>query len=131
MARLRRNYNSRTIVDIRRRWRYCSAMDLETAAKCLAELGNPTRLAAYQLLVKAGPTGLSVGEIQDQLQIPKSTLSHHIAHLLWAGLITQVRDGRTQRCAAVYETMDALMAFLSKECCSGVRSSARRQRAGK
>ena len=122
MARLRRNYNSRTIVDIRRRWRYCSAMDLETAAKCLAELGNPTRLAAYQLLVKAGPAGLSVGEIQDQLQIPKSTLSHHIAHLLWAGLITQVRDGRTQRCAAVYETMDALMAFLSKECCSGVRS---------
>ncbi len=106
-------------------------MDLDTAAKCLAELGNPTRLAAYQLLVKAGRAGLSVGEIQDYLQIPKSTLSHHIAHLLWAGLITQVREGRTQRCVAEYRTMDALMAFLNKECCAGVQRGARRQRGSK
>lgn len=104
-------------------------MDLDTAARCLAELGNPTRLAAYRLLVKAGPQGLTVGEIQNHLQIPKSTLSHHIAHLVWAGLITQARESRAQRCVAVYKTMDALMAFLAQECCTGVRGRGRKTRA--
>ncbi len=106
-------------------------MDLDTAAKCLAELGNPTRLAAYRLLVRAGREGLTVGEIQDHLEIPKSTLSHHIAHRVWAGLIRQTREGRTQRCVASYETMDALMAYLAKECCSGVARTSQKARVGR
>ena len=106
-------------------------MNLETAAKCLAELGSPTRLAVYRLLVKAGQRGLTVGEIQEHLQIPKSTLSHHLAHLGWAGLVAQERESRSLRCAAVYETMDALMAYLAKECCIGVRRTSRKAHAGK
>lgn len=106
-------------------------MNLETAAKCLAELGSPTRLAVYRLLVKAGRRGLTVGEIQEQLQIPKSTLSHHIAHLGWAGLVAQVRESRSLRCVVVYETMDALMTYLVKECCTGVKRVARRAQGAK
>jgi DNA-binding transcriptional ArsR family regulator len=94
-------------------------MDVDTAAKCLAELGNPARLTAYRLLVRAGDDGLTVGEIQRALDMPASTLSHHIAHLVAADLITQRREGRTQRCHARYATMDALLAFLTRECCVG------------
>lgn len=94
-------------------------MDIDTAAKCLAELGNPARLSAYRLLVRAGKAGLTVGEIQRALDVPASTLSHHIAHLISADLITQRREGRTQRCHARFERMDDLLAFLTKECCVG------------
>ena len=98
-------------------------MDEATAARCLTELGNPTRLAIYRLLVRAGDEGLVVGAIQRYLGIPKSTLSHHVAHLVWSGLITQTREGRQQRCVANYARMDALMAFLRAECCQGVGRS--------
>lgn len=94
-------------------------MDVETAARCLAELGNPARLTAYRLLVRAGDDGLTVGEIQRALDMPASTLSHHIAHLVGADLITQRREGRSQRCRARFETMDALLDFLTRECCVG------------
>ncbi len=97
-----------------------SGMDVEVAAKCLFELGNPARLKAYRLLVRAGTAGLTVGEIQQHLESPASTLSHHIAHLVSANLITQTRQGRTQRCRARFETMDGLLVFLTTECCAGV-----------
>jgi len=64
-------------------------MNIESASKCLAELGNSHRLEAFRLLVRAGPDGLAVKDIQAHLDIPKSTLSHHIAHLVWAGIVTQ------------------------------------------
>lgn len=95
-------------------------MDIETAAKCLSELGNPHRLEAFRLLVKAGPDGLAVGDIQQHLGIPKSTLSHHISHLVWAGLVEQHREGRVLRCVAKYDQMHALMSFLTEECCRGL-----------
>ena len=62
-------------------------MNIDQAAKCLEKLGNPTRLEIVRLLVRAGEEGLSVGEIQEHLDIPASTLSHHVAHLANAGLI--------------------------------------------
>lgn len=93
---------------------------LETAALCLAELGNPARLEAYRALVSAGPEGLAVGEIRDRLGIPDSTLTHHLAHLRHAGLITQQREGRVLRCRADFARMDALMRFLVSECCRGM-----------
>ena len=92
-------------------------MDGHVAAKCLFELGNPARLKAYRLLVRAGIAGLTVGEIQQRLKNPASTLSHHIAHLVGANLITQTREGRTQRCRVRFETMDGLLVFLTTECC--------------
>jgi ArsR family transcriptional regulator len=94
-------------------------MDEKQAAKCLSELGNPTRLAVYRLLVRAGPEGMTVGDIQRRLEVPASTLSHHIAHLVWAGLIEQHREGRVLHCCTTTGTMDALIDFLSAECCQG------------
>jgi len=94
-------------------------MDTDTAAKCLSELGNPTRLAVFRLLVRAGPDGLTVGEIQKHLDIPGSTLSHHIAHLVWGGLIDQERRGRSLHCRTRDGIMDSLIGFLVDECCLG------------
>jgi DNA-binding transcriptional ArsR family regulator len=94
-------------------------MNEAKAAKCLAELGSPTRLAVFRLLVKAGPDGMAVGDLQRRLKIPASTLSHHIARLAWAGLVDQRRDGRRLVCSVRGGVMDALVTFLSAECCTG------------
>jgi DNA-binding transcriptional ArsR family regulator len=96
------------------------AVKLEEAARCLESLGNPTRLAVYQLLVRAGPAGLPVGQIQAELTIPGSTLSHHLAHLVREGLIEQHREGRILRCLPIYPRMTALVEFLTRECCQGL-----------
>ncbi|WP_368187868.1 ArsR/SmtB family transcription factor [Aestuariibius sp. HNIBRBA575] len=88
------------------------------AALMLSALGGESRLRIYRLLVRAGEGGLSVGVIQDQLGIAASTLSHHIAALKMAGLIVQRRDGRTIFNTANYENMNALLAYLTEECCA-------------
>jgi len=93
-------------------------MKLENAAKQLAALGNPTRLAIYRILIRAGQKGRSVGEIKQKLDIPASTLSHHIAKLVHAGLVTQERDSRSLYCKAEFTNMDALMTFLVRNCCT-------------
>lgn len=94
-------------------------MDLNTAASALKELGHPTRLAVYKALVKAGRSGLPVGELQAQLDIPASTLSHHLSALLTVGLIRQERQGRTLFCLPQYQRLEQLLVFLVEECCSG------------
>lgn len=91
----------------------------DDAARCLAELGHFHRLQAFNLLVKAGDVGLPVGEIRDALNIPKSTLAHHIAQLLAIGLITQTREGRVQRCRINAERTRLLLGFMG-ECCEGL-----------
>lgn len=98
-------------------------MDTDLAARQLAELGNPHRLAAYRLLVKAGDGGLAVGDIQAHLDIPASTLSHHLSRLIWASLVSQEREGRTLRCRANFAAMRALVGFLADECCTGVTAT--------
>ncbi len=98
-------------------------MDTELAAKQMAELGNPHRLHAFRLLVKAGESGLTVGEIQSHLKIPGSTLSHHLSHLVWAGLVNQEREGRVLRCRANFPAMHQLIGFLADECCAGVTTT--------
>ena len=91
--------------------------NLETMASRLEALGNPTRLAIYQLLVRAGDDGKSVGTIQSALSIPASTLSHHLKHLELVGLIDKSKIGTTHTCTANYRTMDEILAFLTEECC--------------
>ena len=93
-------------------------MELEYAAKQLEALGNPTRLAIYRALVQAGNNGSPVGGIREKLDIPASTLSHHIAKLVQAGLLTQERDSRSLVCRLDYANMESLMAFLVNNCCS-------------
>ena len=89
------------------------------AARCLAELGHPHRLLAFQLLVKAGERGLSVGEIEREIRIPRSTLAHHLAQLVGAGLVTQIREGRVQRCRIDPERTKAFLKVLGN-CCEGL-----------
>ena len=93
-------------------------MELEDAAIQLEALGNPTRLTIYRNLLRAGPRGSSVGEIKAELDIPGSTLSHHIAKLFNAGLLEQQRDGRNLVCTVINESMDELMEFLVQNCCT-------------
>lgn len=95
-------------------------MSDEQLAKCLAELGNVTRLKIYKLLVKAGSTGLAVGVVQEKLHIPGSTLSHHLSKLTSANLIRQEREGRVLHCIASYEVLDAVICELKNQCCLGV-----------
>jgi ArsR family transcriptional regulator, arsenate/arsenite/antimonite-responsive transcriptional repressor len=96
-------------------------MDNSHAARALDALGNDKRLAIYRLLVKAGDGGLVVGDIQRALGIPASTLSHHVAWLSRASLVTQERRGREICCRADYETMHRLVGYLTDSCCIGVR----------
>jgi len=91
---------------------------LETAADRLEALGNPTRLAIYRLLVRAGDPGRPVGQIQAALEIPASTLSHHLKHLEMSGLVRRRKDGVTHHCSANFAAMDALIGFLTEECCA-------------
>ncbi len=92
-------------------------MDLESVAKALKELGHPTRLSIYKQIVKAGRQGIAVGGLQQSLDIPGSTLSHHISSLSSAGLLTQRREGRTLYCVAEYQCLDSVISFLQDECC--------------
>jgi len=102
------------------------ALDSDTAALLLAELGNPTRLRIVRLLVRAGDTGAPVGEIQRALAIPASTLSHHLSHLRQVALVDQRREGTVLRCHVAYQRLDALVAFLTAECCIDEHANARR-----
>lgn len=95
-------------------------MQIEKAAKCLAELGHPARLRAFRLLVQAGPAGLPVKDIQAHLDIPASTLSHHLSHLVSAGLISQNREGRILYCRVQYPVIREVLTFLMQNCCAGI-----------
>ncbi len=94
-----------------------SGKQLEKIAARLAELGHPTRLAIYVHLIKAGDKGSPVGEIQQKISIPGSTLSHHIAKMLKVDLIKQIRDSRTLYCLPQYDSLVEVIDFLQDECC--------------
>ena len=108
---------SSNIVDIASFDTYSATMKLETAALVLSKIGNPTRLEIVRLLVRAGEQGMPVGAIQKNLQVPGSTLTHHISHLKSAGLIRQERDQATLICKMEYDILNQLIAYLTEECC--------------
>ena len=95
-------------------------MNTNEAAQKLEALGNATRLEIFRLLVRAGDTGAPVGELQAALDIPGSTLSHHLSRLVRVGLVSQERQSRILRCRAEYSSMNALLDFLSDQCCEGM-----------
>ncbi|MEM9105816.1 MAG: metalloregulator ArsR/SmtB family transcription factor [Pseudomonadota bacterium] len=95
-------------------------MNESMAAKSLSALGHEARLSVFRLLVKAGEGGLNVGEIGQHLAIPPSTLAHHLSALVDAGLVRQERFGREIRNTAEYEAINALVEFLTRECCVGL-----------
>lgn len=93
-------------------------MEDDEIAKLLNELGHTTRLGVFRLLVKAGRNGISVGEVQQRLDIPAATLSHHLHRLIGVGLVRQYREGRTLYCVAQLDPLRQVITFLDGECCT-------------
>ncbi len=97
-------------------------MNRSDAPSALAALGNEVRLDAYRLLVRAGPSGLAIGDLQKRLgSIPRSTLAHHLHKLLEADLVQQHKAGASVISQANYQRMDALVHYLTAECCADER----------
>ncbi len=92
-------------------------LGLEEAAQGFAAVGSEPRLEVLLTLVRAGPRGLTVGEIQRRLDIPASTLAHHLRFLAAAGLLDQEKRGRTIVNQAAFQRIEALADYLVRECC--------------
>ncbi len=95
-------------------------MDTLSVVQALRAIAHDHRLAAYRALVQAGPGGMAVGELRDQLDLPPATLTAHLNQLRVAGLVTDQREGRVIRIRADYDRMSALIGFLTENCCGGV-----------
>ena len=89
------------------------------AILALAALAQESRLDIFRLLVQAGRDGLSAGRIAERLGLPSATLSFHLNQLRQAGLVRFRRAGRSLIYAAEYPTMNALLAYLTANCCQG------------
>jgi ArsR family transcriptional regulator, arsenate/arsenite/antimonite-responsive transcriptional repressor len=94
-------------------------MEKNDAVAALAALAQDNRLDVFRLLVQAGPDGMPAGGVAAALGLAPNTLTFHFDRLRQAGLVTVRRDGRSMIYAAQYETMNALLAFLTENCCGG------------
>ncbi|HEY9281358.1 MAG TPA: helix-turn-helix transcriptional regulator [Eoetvoesiella sp.] len=94
-------------------------METKNVLTALAALAQESRLAAFRLLVEAGPQGLAATKIAEALALAPSSLSFHLKELTYAGLIHQVRDGRSLIYSANFETMNGVLGFLTENCCGG------------
>lgn len=94
-------------------------MDISKATQSFSALSQSARLEAYRLLIKAGEAGVLAGDIASRLDVRQNTMSANLAVLLQAGLVRNVREGRSIRYFADYETMHGLLGFLMEECCGG------------
>ena len=106
-------------VDVVERFDYSGKVETNQALEALAALAHGTRLQVHRLLVEAGPGGLSAGRISEQLELPPATLSFHLAHLARAGLVTSRQEGRFIIYAADFQNMNALVGYLTENCCGG------------
>src|SRR5258705_12519314 len=93
------------------------AMDQKHAIATLGALEQETRLELFRLLVTCGPEGMPAGRIGERLSVPPSSLSFHLQQLAHAGLITQRRSSRQLIYSAEYGGMNALLAYLTENCC--------------
>jgi ArsR family transcriptional regulator, arsenate/arsenite/antimonite-responsive transcriptional repressor len=93
-------------------------MESSVAVSALAALAQEHRLAVFRLLVQAGRDGMSAGQIAERLGLIAPTLSFHLAQLKRAGLVRMRREGRSLIYAADYVGMNALMGYLTDNCCS-------------
>ena len=87
-------------------------------ADMFAAMGTESRLRIMQLLLSAHPDGMVVGEIQDELDISASNLSHHLEKLKNEGLVQVSREGTFLRCTANTQALQELLTFLYAECCT-------------
>src|ERR1700759_2802053 len=95
-------------------------MEKTDAVTALAALAQDNRLDVFRLLVQAGPEGMPAGAVADALDLAPNTLTFHFDRLRTAGLVPSRRDGRSIIYAAEFEKMNALVGFLTENCCGGV-----------
>src|SRR6266478_8195522 len=95
-------------------------MEKSHAVAALAALAQENRLDTFRLLVQAGPDGMPAGEVAAAIGLPPNTLTFHFDRLRQAALVTVRREGRSMIYAARYDTMNAVIAFLTENCCAGV-----------
>jgi ArsR family transcriptional regulator, arsenate/arsenite/antimonite-responsive transcriptional repressor len=95
-----------------------STQDVTRFADMLSALGAEARLRILRLLLTAHPDGMVVGEIGEELEIPNSTLSHHLDKLRNEGLVSMQREGTFLRYTANAASLEELLGFLYAECCT-------------
>ena len=98
-------------------------MDAPSEVRALGALAQEHRLNVYRLLVQAGPDGMAAGLLAEGVGVPASSMSFHLAQLANAGLVSQQRQGRSIVYSADYAAMNALMGFLTENCCGGMACS--------
>ncbi|HKR78041.1 MAG TPA: metalloregulator ArsR/SmtB family transcription factor [Rhodanobacter sp.] len=94
-------------------------MKNKAALDCLAALAHEHRLKLFRLLVQAGDAGMAVGELAAATGLAGATLTNHLHILRRAGMVTDERRGRVIQCRADYARMNALLGFLTENCCAG------------
>lgn len=94
-------------------------MKAETAVARLGALAQETRLAIFRLLVQKGPEGLCASDIQARLKLAAPTLSFHLKELTRAGLLEPRQEGRFIYYAPDFDAMNALLGYLTENCCGG------------
>lgn len=94
-------------------------MEKSDAVAALGALAQDTRLDMFRLLVQAGAQGMPAGHIGERLGLPSATLAFHLKELKNAGLATCTRNGRSLIYTAAYPTMNALLEYLTENCCQG------------
>ncbi|MEM7735828.1 MAG: metalloregulator ArsR/SmtB family transcription factor [Deinococcota bacterium] len=93
-------------------------MEHDQAALALAALGNPARLDIYRTLMRSGQRGLNIGDIQARIDMPRSTLNHHLHKLIEANLVAPRKKGTSVVCCAEFGVMQDLIEFLFATCCA-------------
>ncbi|WP_354682703.1 metalloregulator ArsR/SmtB family transcription factor [Cupriavidus necator] len=94
-------------------------MESNQAIEALAALAHASRLTVFRALVQAGPQGMPAGQIAALLQVPASSLSFHLKELHRASLVASRQEGRSVIYTARFEAMNALLGFLTENCCGG------------
>ena len=94
-------------------------MESKVAVLALSALAQDSRLEVYRLLVQAGPDGMAASEIAERLGVPANTLSFHLKTLSHAQLVHSRQEGRFIFYSTNYEQMNALLSFLTENCCGG------------
>ena len=98
-------------------------LDGPKVIRALGALAQEHRLAAYRQLVQAGPDGMAAGALAEALGVPASSMSFHLAQLANAGLVVQRRQSRSIIYSADYGAMNALMSYMTENCCGGAQCS--------
>ena len=94
-------------------------MEINDVVSSLSALAQPVRLQVFRALVVAGPDGLTPGALVEAIAVPGTSLSFHLKELLHSGLVTQERNGRNLIYRAAFGQMNALLAYLTANCCEG------------